>query len=120
MMNDFIVTTKTTTQFFSEKAYIENDMRVDSEFIVERFVLSRSLAMFNQFTVERVTNSFSNLIYYNDPLMEMLGSGTDTFTTYNAKPDLAKVYPYSDIHKSIETYVQSSAPIYAPLSVKFS
>ena len=50
----------------------------------------------------------------------MVGSGTDTFLTYNAKPDLAKVYPYTDIHKSIETYVKSSAPIYAPLSVKFS
>ena len=47
MMNEFIVTTKTTTQFFSEKTYIENDFKVDSEFLTERFVLSRSLAMFN-------------------------------------------------------------------------
>jgi len=46
-MNEFIVTTKTTTQFFSEKTYIENNYNVDSEYAVERFVLSRSLAMFN-------------------------------------------------------------------------
>lgn len=46
-MNEFIVTTKTTTQFFSEKTYIDNDYMVDSEYNIERFVLSRSLAMFN-------------------------------------------------------------------------
>ena len=56
MMNEFIVTTKTATQFFSEKAYLENDNRIDFEFISEKFILSKSLAMFNHFTVERVTN----------------------------------------------------------------
>ena len=76
--------------------------------------------MFNQFTIERVTNSFSNLIFYNDQLLQQMGSGTDSMVTYNAKPDLAKVQPYADIHKSIEEYVKFGAPIYAPLSVKFS
>ena len=69
MMNEFIVTTKTATQFFDEKAFLENDNRIDFEFISEKFVLSKSLAMFNHFTVERVTNSFSNLMYYNDPML---------------------------------------------------
>jgi len=40
--------------------------------------------------------------------------------TYNAKPDLAKVLPYTDIHKSLEQYAASASPIYAPLSVQFS
>ncbi len=66
IMNEFIVTTKTTSQFFSEKTYIDNDYNVDSEYLIERFVLSKSLAVLNHFTVEKVTNLFSNQIYYND------------------------------------------------------
>ena len=69
LMNEFIVTTKTATQFFSEKAYIQNDNRVDSEFLIERFTLSRSLAMHNSFNIEKVTNNFNNNIYYNDQLL---------------------------------------------------
>lgn len=68
LMNEFIVTTKTATQFFSEKTYIRNQDRLDSEFLQERFVLSRSLAMFNHFKLEKVTNHFSNNVYYNDQL----------------------------------------------------
>ena len=66
MMNQFIVTTKTSTQFFSEKTYIDNNFHADNQFTVERFVLSNTLAMFNHFTVEKITNHFSNRVYYND------------------------------------------------------
>ena len=50
-MNEFVVTTKTATQFFSEKTYIENNYQADSQFIDERFVLSNSLAMFSHFSI---------------------------------------------------------------------
>lgn len=40
--------------------------------------------------------------------------------TYNAHPDLAKVYPYDDIHKSLEEYASNGSPMYAPLTVQFS
>ena len=76
--------------------------------------------MFNHFTIERVTNMFSNLIYYNDQLLRSVNSGLDVIVTYNAKPDLAKVYPYEDIHTSMENYAGSGAPLYAPLTVYFS
>lgn len=55
-MHEFVVTTKTATQFFSEKTYIDNNEQLDSEFVIERFSLSRSLAMLNHFSVEKVTN----------------------------------------------------------------
>lgn len=120
MMNEFIVTTKTGTQFFSEKTFINNDYKMDTQFVSERFVLSNSIAMFNHFTVERVTNYFSNRVYYNDQLFRDIGAGSDQLLTYNAKPDLAKVYPYTDIKKSLDEYAKHNAPIYAPLTVHFS
>ena len=43
-----------------------------------------------------------------------------TIITYNAHPDLAKVIPYEDIHKSHKEYAENSTPFYAPLSVQFS
>ena len=49
LMHEFVVTTKTATQFFSEKTYIDNNEQLDSEFVIERFSLSRSLAMLNHF-----------------------------------------------------------------------
>lgn len=87
IMNSFLVTTKVATQFFSAKTYIDNDYRTDTEFQVDHFALSRSLAMFNHFTVERVTTAFSNRMFYNDQLLRALGSGADTIVTYSAKPD---------------------------------
>ena len=76
--------------------------------------------MFNHFHVQKVTNHFSNHLLYNDLFYKSQEGGKDTIVTYNSKPDLAKVYPYSDIHKTMADYVASSAPIYAPLTVHFS
>ena len=42
IMNHFAVTTKTISQFFSEKAYIDNELSLDASFEVERFMLSKS------------------------------------------------------------------------------
>ena len=50
-MNEFVVTTKTATQFFSEKTYIEDNFQADVKFLDERVVLSNSLAMINHFHV---------------------------------------------------------------------
>ena len=117
MMNEFIVTTKTTTQFFSEKTYIDNGYKLDFDYIIERFVLSKSLAMFNHFTIEKVTNHFSNSVFYNDQLWRDYSGSRETLITYNAHTDMAKVLPYEDIHKSHAEYAANSTPFYAPLSV---
>ena len=112
------MTTKTATQFFSEKTYIDNDYHTDNKFLDERFVLSSSLAMFNHFHVQKVSNHFSNHLFYNDQFYK--SQDKDVIVTYNSKPDLAKVYPYGDIHKSMGEYSANNAPIYAPLTVHFS
>ena len=68
-----------------------------------------------------MTNHFSNHLFYNDQFYKTeADSGTDTIVTYNSKPDLSKVYPYGDIHKSMADYVANSSPIYAPLTVHLS
>ena len=120
IFNEFIVTTKIATQFFSEKTYIDNDSHTDTEFIIERFALSKSLGMFNHFTVEQITNTLSNQVYYSDQLLRDSSYGSETIMTYNTKPDLAKVYPYEDIHASLAEYAAHGAPMYAPLTVHFS
>lgn len=51
MMNEFIVTTKTVTQFFSEKTFINNDHKLDAEIEVERFILSRSQGTYNSYKI---------------------------------------------------------------------
>ena len=66
MMNKFIVTTKTATKFFSEKTYMNNNNTLDYEFVIERFALSKSLAMFNHFNIQKITNIFSGYLLYND------------------------------------------------------
>ena len=76
--------------------------------------------MYNHYTVQKVTNVLSNMIYYNDELFRDVGQGTDTILTYRALPDLAKVYPYEDINHSIEEYAEHNSPVYAPLAVNFS
>ena len=76
--------------------------------------------MFNHFHVQKVTNHLSNHLYYNDQFYKHTEAGRETIVTYNSKPDLAKVYPYGEIHKSIADYTAKSAPIYAPLTVHFS
>ena len=121
LMNEFIVTKKTATQFFSEKTFIDNNYHTDSKFLEETFVLSNSLAMFNHFHLQKVTNHFSNHLFYNDQFYKTeVDSATDEIVTYNSKPYLSKVYPYGDIHKSMADYRAKSAPIYAPLTVHFS
>ena len=52
LMNEFIITTKTGSKFFSEKSYIANNYQARSQFYTESFVLSRSLTMFNHFTID--------------------------------------------------------------------
>ena len=68
-----------------------------------------------------MTNHLSNHLFYNDMFYKNeVDSATDMIVTYNSKPALAKVYPYSDIHKSMADYAAHRAPIYAPLTVHFS
>ena len=67
-----------------------------------------------------MTSHFSNRVIYNDQLFRDVGDVRETIITFNAQPDLAKVLPYDDIHKTHAEYAANATPFYAPLSVQFS
>ena len=66
VLNKFAVTTKTVSQFFSEKTYINNNHELDASFEIERFMLSKVQGNQIRYNVMRVTNDFSNDVLYND------------------------------------------------------
>ena len=66
VLNKFAVTTKTVSQFFSEKTFINNNHELDASFEIERFMLSKVQGNQIRYNVMRVTNDFSNDVLYND------------------------------------------------------
>ena len=117
VLNEFVVTTKMASQFFSEKAYINNANTLDVTFEKEEFTLSRSQGSRMIYNVQRITNDFSNEILYNDQFRFETGWGSMRIQTYDTVPGFVKLLPYKDMKRDKYKNSGISANLNGPLTI---
>ena len=84
-MNDFKIKIKQSNQFFSPKAYIDNNDLMNSEFVTNIYSLSRSTTKQIEYSVSKTTTEFSSRAMYNDQVMQAAGNRWKKLETYSAK-----------------------------------
>ena len=115
---DYLLYIKTATQFFSAKTYLSNNEETSTRFSINQFRLSSFNAYSVNFGVSKIQNSFSRNAFYNDQLLQSVGS-TETITTYDIKEGVMFATPYSDFENSYPELKVEGTGIYQPFSMMF-
>ena len=96
-LNNLVVLVKRSTQNFSPLAYKDNDGELTTFFRQEKIQLSKSLSNWIEFSIDKISTSFTDQVFYTDQLFQDVGIGTHTsIITYGMETSNSLSLPYTD------------------------